>query len=254
MNQTKIEWTSLTWNPVHGCSRVSEGCRNCYAEQLSLRYGTTKKPWTVQNEQENVLLQRHKLKEPYRLKKPSMIFVNSMSDLFHEMIPDDYRQEIFGVMRDLPQHAFQVLTKRPQVAAEWPDWPSNVWLGVSVERQKEAERRVPLLAGIPAAIRFISAEPLLGELNLVQWLSSLQWVIAGGESGPNARPMNPGWARSLRDQCVAAGVPFFFKQWGEHDERLVRVGKQRAGHVLDGREWQQMPTPDEAPVQMALEL
>lgn len=210
MRDTIISWTNHTWNPVHGCSKISEGCRHCYAEAISLRMRQTTKDWTHANAAENITLKPHKLNEPYALKSPSMVFVNSMSDLFHELIPDDYRRQIFDVMADLPQHAFQVLTKRPALAIDWAIWPPNVWMGVSVEDRRSVER-IDLLRLIPAALRFISFEPLLeglGELDL----TGIAWAIVGGESGPSHRKMEMAWARSIRDQCVDQQVAFFFKQ------------------------------------------
>ena len=182
MQKTKIAWTDTTWNPVHGCSRVSAGCDRCYAETLSLRMGWTKKEWTGENGKENVQLKPHKLKEPYRYKSPSRVFVNSMSDIFHKEIPDDYIKKVFDVMYDLPQHIFQILTKRPRRAAKWSGpWSDNIWQGVSVEDRKRLFR-IDQLRDCPAKVRFLSLEPLLedlGELNL----TGIHWVIVGGESG-----------------------------------------------------------------------
>ena len=369
---TGIEWTDATWNPIRGCSRVSEGCRNCYAEGVAYRFsgpggpyeglvrigadGRRRREWNGQ-----IRFVEKQLLDPLRWKEPRRIFVNSMSDLFHENVTDEMLDQIFAVMALCPQHTFQVLTKRPdRMLAYWLkdpsdrrgrqlDWihrnPSvepyyrrwevrwqsgkepefdlgiiaqNVWLGVSVENQNAANERIPLLLKTPAAVRFISAEPLLGPISLAikerrsaysahgtfeQELGTyvtrepvasmpghphspvervgakLDWVICGGESGNGARPMHPGWARGLRDQCVAAGVPFFFKQWGEwmpnemcswtqsescdngefhRGERtefilgclccegdphanLRRVGKKAAGDLLDGKQWHQFP-------------
>ncbi len=355
---SKIEWTDATWNPITGCSRVSEGCRHCYAERFAHRFSGPGQRY----EGVTVLANGHpqwtgairfdekKLLEPLRWKTPRHIFVNSMSDLFHENVTDEQRDRIFAVMALCPQHIFQVLTKRPagmlpylltacgriadrviamrrergdnspivplanvSPGAAW--WPlANVWLGVSVEDQATADERIPLLLQTPAAVRFISAEPLLGPITFRPRCDSLadkihamahgyaskpmellgvDWVICGGESGPGARPMHPDWARGLRDQCAAAGVPFFFKQWGEwvptnqataeqrslkvHAHGLLsvdgsfsecrgadrqdpefglytrdldgndyaaavyRVGKHKAGALLDGVEWRQMP-------------
>ena len=350
--KTGIEWTDSTWNPFIGCSRVSEGCRNCYAERLAGRFsaktdgvyaGTTKavnglQVWTgkINRAPEETLLKPlhwRPLVEGCRgleksgvlhdprlvcrdcVKRPRRIFVNSMSDLFHENVPDTWIDQIFAVMALCPQHVFQVLTKRPErmlaylgssetarrlmeafaaMAAVTPGvkltiqqkadgldgicFP-NVWLGVSVENQAAADERIPWLLKTPAAVRFISAEPLLGPIKLPYgslnvgpgsslqrdqqgWCENgLDWVICGGESGPGARPMNPDWARSLRDQCVDAAVPFFFKQWGENwpneqgnyslspeqeagatdEDDYSRIGKKAAGALLDGREWKQFP-------------
>lgn len=282
---TKIEWTDVTWNPVTGCSKVSEGCRNCYAERLSHRFGWTKKPWTGPNAGENLKLHPERMEQPLRWKKPRRVFVNSMSDLFHEEVPFEFIQDVFDVMVKAWWHTFQILTKRPErmknfmerfmaqrreyaetlkdneirrQAREWAAHPpKNIWLGVSVENQKAADERIPYLLETPAAVRFLSCEPLLGPVDLSGYKpfdgecfcqervdgckprlakgcpeTAIDWVIVGGESGPGARPMHPDWVRSLRDQCQQAGVPFFFKQWG---------GKKKAGRLLDGEEWNELP-------------
>ena len=320
--KTGIEWTDSTWNPFIGCSRVSEGCRHCYAERMAGRFsnnpkaatvysGTTKtvnglQVWAgkINRAPEGTLL------KPLSWKKPRRIFVNSMSDLFHENVPDEWIDRVFAVMALCQQHTFQVLTKRPErmlkylreiqdddkdmqrlvnaayeidptgigQSTELWSWPlPNVWLGVSCENQATADERIPLLIKTPTAVRFISAEPLLGAVDLrvlqhrrefeVNALTGdhgvtrplagrselkLDWVIVGGESGPGARPMHPDWARSLRDQCTAAGVPFFFKQWGDgwrryNDSSATRdgfvCGTHHGGTLLDGREWKQFPEP-----------
>jgi protein gp37 len=242
-----IHWTDATWNPVTGCSRVSPGCEHCYAEALSLRYGWSRLPWTAPHAAENVVLHPERLGLPLRWRQPRRVFVNSMSDLFHERVPEAFIEEVFRVMAAAGWHTFQVLTKRPArmhavVASDTfasavggaHGWPlPNVWLGTSVEDQRRADERVPLLARTPAAVRFLSCEPLLGPLDLAPWLDRLGWVIVGGESGPRHRPMDPDWARALRDQCAAAGVPFFFKQGAG-----PRPGMHRE---LDGRLWEQFP-------------
>ena len=274
-DRSAIEWTDATWNPVTGCSHVSEGCRHCYAETLSLRMGWSKKPWTAPNSAENVVLHPDRLDQPLRWRTPRRIFVNSMSDLFHEQIPDEFIDRVFKRMQRARQHIFQILTKRPQrmrdylmsqVPVPWggfsfPEpWGKHIWMGVSVEDQRAADERIPLLVNTPAAVRFISAEPLLGPINLgvvgsgpwrnaltgcgyragphgiehMDQVRPLDWVIVGGESGHGARPMDAAWARSIRDQCVAAGIPYFFKQWGG---RAAKAG----GRELDGRTWDEMP-------------
>ena len=211
MQETKIAWADTTWNPVHGCSRVSAGCDRCYAENLSLRYGFTKKAWTTENAAANITLKPHRLREPYRLKQPSRVFVNSMSDMWHPRIPSDYREQIFEVMRDLPEHIFQVLTKRPRAAARYTGkWTPNIWQGTSVENRATLHR-IDALRQCDAKVRFLSLEPLLEDLGEID-LEGIHWVIVGGESGKGYRPMLMSWARSIRDQCVSAGVPFFFKQ------------------------------------------
>lgn len=319
---TKIEWTEATWNPTSGCTKVSPGCDNCYAERITERFHG-------RGSFTEVTLHPERLETPLRWRKPRMVFVNSMFDLFHPQVPDEFVARVFAVMHDAEQHTFQILTKRhgrahallndpdfydrfvgelAELRAAWqgyanpaPTWPlRNVWLGVSVETQKWADVRIPALLDTPAAVRFLSAEPLLGPVDLdgpadvnghraspSYWLTgrpgwvpegvtstgmtveglgigpSIDWVIAGGESGPNARPMHPDWARLLRDQCVSARVPYFFKQHGEwwpgipSDEAYLRrvrqhnwpdgehtsyrVGKSRAGRKLDGETWGQFP-------------
>jgi protein gp37 len=311
MGKTKIEWTDAVWNPVTGCTKISAGCKNCYAERMHSRFSN--KPFS------EILLYPKRLDHPLHWRKPSRIFVNSMSDLFHEVVPDWFIDQVFAVMALCPQHKFQILTKRPERMLEYckslghhhnsdrvylvakqvstetgffytlgaNGWQlSNVWLGVSVENQETADERIPLLLQTPAAVRFVSIEPLLSVLILKdEWLwlgcrptmdlpvdaGKLDWVIVGGESGPGARPMHPDWARSLRDQATAAGVPFFFKQWGEwspadpkaqvyrhcvsvhpngdtslrNDSKecidMDRIGKKAAGRLLNGREWNEFP-------------
>jgi protein gp37 len=214
---TKISWTDETWNPVTGCSRVSDGCTHCYAETFSLRVGWSTKPWTKVNAAENVVLHPERLRIPYRWKQPSKCFVNSMSDLFHEQVPDAFIMQIFAVMADLPQHTFQVLTKRPERAAAWPGpWTGNIWMGTSVEDRK-ALPRIETLRRCGAQTRFLSCEPLLEDLGDELDLRGIDWLIAGGESGVHMRAspgrwMDHGWARHLRDQCVAQRVAFYFKQ------------------------------------------
>ncbi|MBO0777231.1 MAG: phage Gp37/Gp68 family protein [Ktedonobacteraceae bacterium] len=256
MGDTTIGWTNKTWNPVTGCSHKSDGCRNCYAEALSLRYGWSSKPWTAVNAAENVVLRPERLQAPLHWKKPQMIFVNSMSDLFHEQVPDDYIEKVFSVMALASQHIYQVLTKRPERMMRWceahspvfagqrPGWDGsvltplpNVWLGTSVENQRAADERLPYLRNTRAVIRFLSCEPLLGPIDLLfsgrPIDQRIDWVIAGGESGPHYRPMDLDWARSLRDQCQDAGVAFYYKQGAS---RFPGRNKQ-----LDGREWQEYP-------------
>lgn len=340
---TGIEWTDETWNPVSGCTKVSPGCDHCYAERITNRFGG---PGAF----DTVILHPDRLDKPFHWRKPRRVFVNSMSDLFHDDVPDEFIARVFAVMALTPQHTFQVLTKRhgrmrallnregfdafrdevarcaggmgyvfdargsdranyglvPGIASAdlskrrfWPGWPlPNVWLGVSVENQQWADIRIPALLQTPAAVRFVSCEPLLGPIKL-DWRNpdslhdgGLDWAIAGGESGPNARPVHPAWARWLRDQCQAAGVAFFWKQWGEwapadHETgthllhvnghltprsdatspqyrggqhigdwdlvdrghqgwtRMARLGKKRAGRLLDGRTWDEFPASSE---------
>lgn len=281
-DKTGIEWTDATWNPVSGCSKLSQGCKNCYAKTLFPRVYPGRKF-------EDVRLHPERLDQPLRWKRPRRIFVNSMSDLFHDDVPDDFIAKVFGVMFLAKQHTFQVLTKRPQrmqlLLSLWQardNWtpPPNVQLGVSVEDQATADERIPQLLATPAAIHFLSMEPLLEFVELrhgpidpmkcyvpmTNFPHSIDWVIVGGESGPNARPMHPAWVRSLRDQCVNTGTPFFFKQWGEwlpesqyapapfdaecatnrffvfaDKSMAARVGKKLAGRLLDGHEWNEVP-------------
>lgn len=301
---SKIEWTEATWNPTVGCTKVSPGCDNCYAEKITNRFGGA-------GAFDTVVLHPDRLDKPLHWKKPRRVFVNSMSDLFHDDVPDTFIAEVWAVMAMAPQHTFQVLTKRharmrsilsskrfrilvqnrsykrnPYFKPPVLPLP-NAWLGVSVEDQKWANIRIPALLGTPAAVRWLSCEPLLGPIDLYETAigplqrfpdepngetGRIDWVVVGGESGRDARPMHPDWARSLRDQCVSAGVPFFFKQWGEwapngyrgignteltsggrerqigepiddKGHRLIveRMGKKRAGRLLDGRTWDEYP-------------
>lgn len=279
-DKTGIEWTDATWNPIRGCSLVSEGCRNCYAMHVAHRFSGAGQPYeglitsTSQGPKWNgqVKLVPEVLQQPINWARPRRIFVNSMSDLFHEAIPFEYIASVFAVMEVTTRHTYQVLTKRPQRMLEffkwveefeslWPGdrfhehWPAhipwkasrngrggydncgpaypprNVWIGVSIEDQKTADERIPLLLQTPAAVRWISAEPLLGPISFEgMWvphhnpawhenmLERVDWMVVGGESGNNARPMHPNWLRDLRDQCAEIGVPFFFKQWGEYGD------------------------------------
>lgn len=311
MSRTSIEWTDVVWNPVRGCSRVSLGCVNCYAERIAARFSDEGQPFQLFADRArsgskwtgNVALIEEKLMEPLRWRDPRRVFVNSMSDLFHEKLSDIAIDRIWEVMLACPQHTFQILTKRAERMMEYlsgetaggrahhhnpPGW---IWLGVSVENQQVAEERIPHLLASPAAVRFLSCEPLLGPIDLRaiprclndnkptqkqidspqglhyvrRGAPGIDWVIVGGESGPGARPVHIDWVRSLRDQCVEAGVSFFFKQWGEYApekcrfcadpdgphsslrdctcgaEKMARVGKKAAGRSLDGDEWSEFP-------------
>ena len=253
---SKIEWTDATWNPVTGCTKVSPGCDHCYAEGIANRFRGPAFPNGF-----DVTLRPNRLEEPLRWRSPRRVFVNSMSDLFHESVPDDYLWDVFRVMEQTPQHTYQVLTKRHARLRSWvtknqPYPLSNVWLGVSVEDQKWADIRIPALLDTPAAVRFLSCEPLLGRLSLPRYLGEpsglagdwerlIDWVIVGGESGAAARPMDPEWVRTLRDLCEATGTAFFFKQWGSHDEHGKRMSKHAAGRLLDGRTWDEYPQQKE---------
>ena len=237
VERSAIEWTESTWNPVTGCSKVSPGCAHCYAETLSRRFGWSDAPWTPANASANVVLHPERLTVPLRWRQPRMIFVNSMSDLFHELVPLAFIEQVFGVMRDAHWHTFQVLTKRADRLAELADtieWPANVWMGVSIENNRWVHR-ADRLRDVPAAVRFISAEPLLSRLDDLD-LGGIDWLIAGGESGPRHRSVDPAWVIELRDRCETEGVAFFLKQWGG---RTPKAG----GRELEGRTWDAMPKP-----------
>lgn len=294
MADTAIEWATKVWNPTTGCDRVTPGCDHCYALTMakrlkgmgSTKYQTDGDPRTS-GPGFGLAIHEDTLGIPLGWRKPQRIFVNSMSDLFHADVPDEFIARVWAVMASAPRHTFQVLTKRhgrmrsllsseefrlavqrriphagasPYVAAYWKTWPlPNVWLGVSVEDQKRADLRVPALLDTPAAVRWLSCEPLLGPVDVINglgdgWLTGIDWIVAGGESGPGSRPMHPDWARSLRDQCQVAGVPFLFKQWGSHRPSavgsivrggvrfpMVPASKRAAGRVLDGRTWDEYP-------------
>lgn len=321
MGQTKIEWADAVWNPITGCTPISEGCQNCYAKRMATRLrGRCGYP---EDEPFQVTLHPERLEEPLKWKKPRRIFVCSMGDLFHEDVPFEFISQVFDVMcswrwpnkaakesgdaqlLEDPGHTFMILTKRPERVADWlywlaHYWPSDspvninleadghfgkhIWFGVTAENQQRADERISVLLEIPAAVKFVSVEPMLGPVDLSKWLYCyvydplldeaedcpvcdgdrplLNWVICGGETGPGARPLHPNWVRSLRDQCLLAGVPFFFKQWGEYKSLpfssredglytlqeypgckydFVKVGKKEAGRLLDGRTWDEVP-------------
>lgn len=279
---TKIEWAEETWNPVTGCTPISEGCANCYAKRMSKRLaGRCGYP---QDDPFKITLHPDKLDQPLRWKKPRMVFVCSMGDLFHEDVDEGFICRIFDIISICEQHTFLILTKRPDRMADFfkrcihGRW-KNLWLGVTAENQARADERIPMLLQIPAAKRFVSVEPMLGPMDLEIWgqyehpdnegygvdaIKCLDWIICGGETGPGARPMRPDWVRSLRDQCQAAGTPFFFKSWGDWvapsqmpyatyrnildygggigiSDVPCRVGKKRSGCLLDGQKWNQYP-------------
>jgi protein gp37 len=301
-DKTGIEWTDATWNPVTGCTEVTPGCDHCYAKTFAERWRGTEGHYFENGF--DVQLREAKLTEPLRWRKPRKVFVNSMSDLFHDAVPDEYIARVWNIMNRSKQHTFQVLTKRhgrmksllnsPEfqqmvwsmvgIGGDTPEWDQyrvwplpNVWVGVSAEDQQRANLRIPALLGTAAAVRFISAEPLLGPIDLTKaiepnfarggWedLSRLHWVIVGGESGRGARPMEPDWARQIRDDCNRVGIAFLFKQWGEHvtvDQMTPecftswdikhgsdlypsgvqwQVGKKAAGRLLDERTWDEYP-------------
>jgi len=241
MAESSIEWTEVTWNPTTGCDRTSPGCDNCYAQTLAKRlkamgqakYQRDGDPRTS-GPGFGLTLHEDVISHPYRWRNPRTVFVNSMSDLFHDDVPVEFIQRVFDVMVDTPHHTYQVLTKRSKrlarIAERLP-WPDNVWMGVSVESQRYAFRADHLRA-VPAAVRFLSVEPLLGPVDVE--LDGIDWVIAGGESGHRARPVEPSWIESIRDQCDSTSTAFFFKQWGG---RTPKTG----GRLLDGRTWDEMP-------------
>ncbi len=233
MAKSAIEWTESTWNPVTGCTKISPGCQNCYAERMSRRLKAIGHPNYAGGFR--LKMHEHVLEMPLRWKRPQTVFVNSMSDLFHEEVPLEFINKVFLVMKEASHHRFQVLTKRSRRLRELTSgltWPPNVWMGVSVESD-EFTYRIDCLKQTDAYIKFVSFEPLLGPISDLD-LEGIDWVIVGGESGPKARPMDPTWAREIRDRCLAANVPFFFKQWGG-------TSKKRNGRLLDGRTWDQMP-------------
>lgn len=275
MGKTSIEWTDASWNPIVGCTEISPGCANCYAARLAAtrlrntaayeglatleRVGGIPEKnasrWTGE-----VRFLTERLEEPLHWKRPRRIFICDMGDLFHEAVHGDWIDQVIHIIDQCPQHTFQVLTKRAQRMHDFlRHYPvkENMHPGVSVENQHFADERIPLLLDTPAAVRWISAEPLLGPVDLLHQYWPLggnlgiNWVVCGGESGSGARPMHPDWARSLRDQCQAAGVPFFFKQWGAwspsditlRESKMIRMAKKKAGRLLDGREWNEFPSP-----------
>ena len=234
-DKSPIEWTDATWNPVSGCTKVSPGCAHCYAETITLRF---KRGGPFLPGKTTILPHPERLEIPAKWRDPRMVFVNSMSDLYHEEVPFQFISEIFDVMREHDRHTYQVLTKRPERMLEYYEWagrfewPEHIWAGVSVENQYWADRRVPLLRQLPAPIRFLSCEPLLKPVELD--LDGISWVIVGGESGHRARPMNEDWVLGIKGECERTGVAFFFKQWGG---RTSKSG----GRKLSGQEWSQMP-------------
>ncbi len=297
MGKPKIEWTDATWNPVTGCTPISPGCANCYAKRMSKRLAG--RGGYPADDPFRVTLHMDKQDEPLKWKKPRRVFVCSMGDLFHKDVPTKFIIDCLSIMAEGYQHTFMLLTKRPKrmmeilshstvacdtwlqtsrgVNAEPAPWPlPNVWIGVTAENQEQANKRIPILLQTPAVVRFVSVEPMLGPVsfrwalwepmkpnsinNQYDGLRRLDWIICGGETGPGARPMHPDWVRSLRDQCQEAGVPFFFKQWGEwtarcpqsislanremafrHGTTFYKVGKKAAGRLLDSVEWSQYP-------------
>ena len=233
MSRSAIEWTEVTWNPVTGCTKISDGCKYCYAERMANRL----QAMGLEKYRDGFAVTVHEntLGEPLTWRKPRLVFVNSMSDLFHDAVPSTFIEAVFKVMNRASQHTFQVLTKRPSRAVVLDNrlsWTPNIWLGTSIESERWLGR-IERLRATSARTRFLSLEPLLGPLHGIP-LQGIDWVIVGGESGPRARPMEAEWVRDIRDNCVRCGVPFFFKQWGG-------VFKKKTGRTLDGRTWDQLP-------------
>jgi len=233
-NKSSIEWTESTWNPVTGCTKISPGCKNCYAERMAKRLLAMGQSNYAKGFK--LATHEHVLELPLKWKKPQTIFVNSMSDLFHKDVKEAFIQKVFNVMNRAPWHTFQVLTKRAERLAELSDrlpWSKNIWMGVSIENDAY-KNRIDCLRYTEANVKFISFEPLIGAVGPVD-LGNIDWAIVGGESGPGARYMDPEWVTELRDQCLDQSVPFFFKQWGG-------VNKKKAGRRLEGRTWDEMPS------------
>jgi protein gp37 len=236
-DNSAIEWTEATWNPVTGCDRISPGCAHCYARTFAERWRGV--PGHAYEQGFDMRLWPERIDQPLRWKRPRQIFVNSMSDLFHPEVPDEFIAEVFATMVEADWHVFQILTKRPERLLELADelpWPPHIWMGVSIENRRFVHR-ADLLREVPAAIRFISAEPLLGPLEGLD-LTDIHWLIAGGESGAGHRPIREEWVLDLRDRCEDAGVAFFFKQWGGFRPKSN-------GRLLEGREWNAMPMSSE---------
>lgn len=241
MAESSIEWTEHTWNPVTGCTKVSPGCKHCYAETMARRLKAMGAPGYERGFK--LALHPERLDQPIRRRAPTTYFVNSMSDLFHPAVPDAFIERVIDVCRRTPHHTYQVLTKRGERLPTFfasRELPPNVWLGVSVENRRHGVPRIDHLRQVKATVRFLSIEPLLEDLGELD-LRGMHWIIVGGESGHGARPMRPGWADHVRDQALAQGVPFFFKQWGAWGEDGVRRDKKRNGRELGGRRWDEFP-------------
>lgn len=233
MAKTKIEWTQDSWNPTTGCDKISSGCLNCYAEKMSFRLQKMGSPKYADGF--NLRIHSKALLEPYKWKKSRMVFVNSMSDLFHENVPFEFIEAVFKVMNENPSHIFQILTKRGYILEKYSQkltWSKNIWMGVTVE-DRSTIARIDALRNTGAYIKFLSCEPLLSDLEQID-LRSIDWVIVGGESGTNARPMSESWVQNILKQCKDADIPFFFKQWGGFN-------KKKNGKLLNGRTYQEMP-------------
>lgn len=240
MKFSKIEWTEATWNPSTGCNKVTAGCKHCYAETMAKRLKAMGASGYENGFEFTLMPER--LEIPYKIKRPTKFFVNSMSDLFHEKMPFDFLDSVFEVIRKTPQHSYQILTKRELIMEDYFSTrkvPDNVWLGVTVEWGR-TKQRIDHLRSIPAKIRFLSIEPLIGPIGKLD-LSGIHWVIVGGESGNKARPMKPEWALEVKQQCDEQGAAFFFKQWGTWGEDGIKRNKKSNGRLLIGQEWNNEP-------------
>ncbi len=240
-SKSKIEWTEHTWNPITGCTKVSPGCKNCYAEEMSVRLKAMRAPGYENGFKLTLMPER--LEQPLRRKKPTKYFVNSMSDLFHEDVPFEFIDKVFNVINSTPQHIYQILTKRSSRLAKYfkiRKVPQNAWIGVSVEDKKYGVPRIDDLRKVPATIRFLSVEPLLEDLGTIS-LKNIHWVIVGGESGRKAREMQPEWVENVRVQCHSENVAFFFKQWGGWGADGVKRSKKANGREFKGKTWDEMP-------------
>ncbi|NVK66630.1 MAG: phage Gp37/Gp68 family protein [Flavobacteriales bacterium] len=241
MSTSKIEWTEETWNPTTGCTKVSAGCKNCYAEVMANRLQAMGTPGYENGFEFSIM--RDRLEQPLRKKKATKYFVNSMSDLFHEKMPREFLDKVMGVIDLTPQHIYQILTKREDAMFDYFEnrrIPENIWLGVSVEDIKHGVPRIDKLRSLDATIKFLSVEPLLEDIGEID-LTGIHWVIVGGESGAKARPMKEEWALNIKRQCEEQGVAFFFKQWGTWGADGVRRSKKTNGRILDGKEWNEYP-------------
>lgn len=241
MSLSKIEWTEETWNPTTGCTKVSAGCKNCYAEAMANRLKAMGVPGYENGFEFSILPER--LEQPLKKKKPTKYFVNSMSDLFYEDMPDSYLDDIFNIIEKTPQHIYQILTKREDRMSEYfrkKSIPKNIWLGVTSEDRKNGLPRIDKLRNLKATIKFISIEPLLEDLGKINF-AGIDWVIVGGESGPRARPMEEQWVINIKRQCEEQNVAFFFKQWGTWGSDGIKRNKKSNGRILLGKEWSEYP-------------
>ncbi len=241
MNKHKIEWTEKTWNPASGCTKISNGCKHCYAETMAVRLQAMGVHGYENGFKFNIVTSR--LNEPLKKKKPTVFFVNSMSDVFHEDMPDEYLDKIFEVIEMTPHHTYQILTKRSERMFQYLSHriiPKNIWLGVTVENRSEGLPRIDKLRHLNASVLFLSVEPLLEDLGEID-LTNIDWVIVGGESGPKARPMDKSWVINIKNQCEEKGIAFFFKQWGTWGADRIKRNKKENGKELDGEIWQQYP-------------